>query len=241
MDIKIVKKGFNYSQDGQGNRLVYHLVGCNMHCPWCANPEAMALNCDCEIYSVEKLVEQAKSCTPVFFDGGGVTLSGGEPTMQIAAVREFLSLLKQNKIDTAIETNATSPTLSTLFPFLDHVIMDFKHYDEKIHRQFTGVSNKTIKNNISFAAENAHDLLIRTPLINGFNASKDDASGFIEFYKTIRFENAKFELLKYHEYGKVKWEKLGLKYKTENGLIEDELLEYFENKYRESGFRVTRT
>ena len=240
MEIKIVKKGFNYSQDGPGNRLVYHLAGCNMKCPWCANPEAMSLNCECESYPIEKIADEAVSCSPIFFDGGGVTLSGGEPTVQIGAARELLKLLKERGIDTAIESNGTNPQFDTLFPYLDSVIMDFKHYDDEIHKKFTGISNVQIKRNIEKAAKSCK-LLIRTPLINGFNADKKDVDGFIRFYRTIDCENVKFELLKYHEYGKVKWEKLGLKYSVENGAVTDELVKYFEDEYRKNGLKVIRT
>ena len=82
MKIRYFQKGFNYSQDGPGNRLVYHLQGCNWHCPWCSNPEGMdpcraAKECD-----TADLIREAKSCLPMMIDGGGVTLTGGEVLLQ---------------------------------------------------------------------------------------------------------------------------------------------------------------
>ena len=89
MTLKLFQKGFNYSQDGQGNRLVYHLQGCNMTCPWCANPEGMPMEgamireagksprLSCKVYETEEILREAVSCVPMFFDGGGVTFSGG--------------------------------------------------------------------------------------------------------------------------------------------------------------------
>ena len=66
--MRIFQKGFNYSQDGPGNRLVYHLQGCNLNCPWCANPEGLALHGGTE-YTVAALVDEALSCKMMFFDG----------------------------------------------------------------------------------------------------------------------------------------------------------------------------
>ena len=79
--VRIFQKGFHYSQDGPGNRLIYHLQGCNLRCPWCANPEGLLLDGGTE-YTVEELVAEAKRSRMMFFDGGGVTLTGGEVTMQ---------------------------------------------------------------------------------------------------------------------------------------------------------------
>ena len=133
MQLNVFRKGFNTSQDGPGNRLVYHLQGCNMRCAWCSNPEGMARKgtllvdaeglresacphgaiigktidrtrcASCETREcltinrnqsirwsstpcdVEALVVEARRSVPLYFDGGGVTLSGGEVTVQFAA------------------------------------------------------------------------------------------------------------------------------------------------------------
>lgn len=85
MELKIFQKGFHDSQDGAGNRLVLHLQGCNMRCPWCANPEGMDNQGTCRTIEVNALVDECLSCRPMFFDGGGVTLTGGEVSMQFDA------------------------------------------------------------------------------------------------------------------------------------------------------------
>ena len=140
MVLKIFQKGFNYSQDGQGNRLVYHLQGCNMKCRWCANPEGMPAGgamirekdksprLSYEEHPVDEVYEEILSCKPMFFDGGGVTFSGGEATMQFEALKELLKRLKEAGIHTAIETNGTHARLEELFPYVDQLIMDCKHW-----------------------------------------------------------------------------------------------------------------
>ena len=241
MSLKVVKKGFNYSQDGPGNRLVYHLAGCNMKCPWCANPEAMQTDCESKVYLPSDFLAEVSSAAPIFFDGGGVTFTGGEPTLFFDELKETLTLLKKSGFDIAIESNATSPRFPELFSVVDHIICDFKHYDDEKHKKITGVTNKTVKANIEAAAKRGVPLLIRTPLINGFNSSKEDAEGFLNFYKSLKTDSLKFELLKYHEYGKVKWEKLGRKYAVSDGFVTDETLSYFENLYKQNGLFVVRT
>ena len=89
----IFQKGFNFSQDGPGNRLVYHLSGCSLSCPWCSNPEGKAHGAGTKL-TVEQIVAEAVSAKPMFFSGGGVTLTGGEVTEQYGAVEQLLRRLK---------------------------------------------------------------------------------------------------------------------------------------------------
>jgi pyruvate formate lyase activating enzyme len=100
--IEYFQKGFNYGQDGPGNRLVYHLAGCNMRCPWCSNPEGMAAGrAGNRRETVEEIAEAVLSARPMFFDGGGLTLTGGEATLQLDAVKELLTLVRAAGVDTA--------------------------------------------------------------------------------------------------------------------------------------------
>lgn len=289
MKIRVFQKGFNYSQDGQGNRLVLHLQGCNMRCPWCANPEGMtaaaplmtsgeklldsvcphgairngvldrsvckacaAKECvtvnkntgivrKCKSYDVDELVNEAVRCSPMFFDGGGVTLSGGEPTLQFDAVKEFFTKLKARGINTAIETNGTSDRLVELYPLIDQLIMDFKHYDSEKHKAVTKVGNEQVKANIIEAIRLKKPLYLRTPLINGFNASPDDIKGFLDFFKDKDTSNIHYEFLSYHEFCKDKWRECGYEYTMKNAFVTPQTLKAFEKAFRESGIDVIRT
>lgn len=147
MELHVFQKGFNFSQDGPGNRLVYHLCGCSLQCPWCSNPEGLSKSGG-TVYTVDQLVQEAISAKPMFFSGGGVTLTGGEVTEQFSAARQLLLQLQENGIHTCIETNGTHPRLPELSQLTDHLIMDIKHYDDAVHRSVIGVSNRTILKNI---------------------------------------------------------------------------------------------
>ncbi len=289
LELKVFQKGFNYSQDGDGNRLVYHLQGCNIHCPWCANPEGIAidgilmvqkdylidaicplgaithkalnrqlcktcLTYDCvqkhrtkgirrsyETYSVDELVEEAKRSEILFYDGGGVTLSGGEATVQFEGVKMLLSKLKAKGIHTAIETNGTHSNLSELFGVIDLLMIDFKHYDDNMHQKVTGISNKIIIRNIEKALNNHPRVHIRVPLIGGFNTDEKDAAGFAAFFKKYSSQKAVFEFLPYHEYGKAKWEQCGLNYKVTNGAVDEGTIALFEHLFIANNLSVIHT
>lgn len=242
MELAVFHKGFNYSQDGAGNRLVYHLQRCNLNCPWCANPEGMEKNGpDTFFMSTEELIDEVIRSKPMFFDGGGVTFTGGEATCQFTALKEVLQHLHGMGISTAMETNGTSPRLSELFPLLDELIMDFKHYHSDIHERITGLNNGMICKNLRVAMKMHPNLLIRIPLIGGFNASLEDMKEFIAFFTSQDTTRVRFELLTYHEYGKDKWLKCGKEYTVTDAFVSEETRQLYEIMMREQGLCVVRT
>ncbi|MBQ3038147.1 MAG: radical SAM protein [Clostridia bacterium] len=231
--MKIFQKGFNYSQDGPGNRLVYHLSGCNLKCRWCSNPEGMVQKPGkyTEV-TVQEILDEIISCKPMFFSGGGVTFTGGEPTLQFDELKKLLTLLKKNEINTAIETNATHPRLCELLPCIDHLIMDFKHFNKDIHKEWTGLENTVTFENFERVCNSKINAIVRIPVINGFNNTPD---GFVEYFKTFDTHNISFEILPYHEFGKVKWES---PYTVENGFITKKDLESFEKAFINNGLKI---
>lgn len=242
MKISIFQKGFNFSQDGPGNRLVYHLQGCNLHCPWCSNPEGLAMEGGTS-YDVAQLVEEVKRSRAMFFDGGGVTLTGGEVCMQIDPVKEFLFRLKQEGIHTCIETNGISLRLPELFPLLDLLIMDIKHYDEAFHKKITGASCGNTFRNIAAALDYGLPLALRIPVIGGFNAAASDAEGFVNKLTALGVPGkATVELLPYHEYGKDKYAVMGMEYTmTSEARVTPETVHYLSTRLQEAGIQIIRT
>lgn len=233
--MRIFQKGFNFGQDGPGNRLVYHLQGCNMCCIWCSNPEGMNFNGGKE-YSVQKILDECKRSKLMFFSGGGVTFTGGEATMQYSELLELLKLLKSENIHTCIETNGTSEKLSEFLEFIDYLIMDFKHYDSDILKKYTGIGNETIKKNFEKNCKNGRKQHIRIPLINGINT--DNPEGFAEYFSKFDTNNTVFEFLPYHEYGKEKWTE---EYKVENGFVSDKTLKNFKEIFINHNLKLITT
>ncbi len=288
--MKIFQKGFNYSQDGSGNRLVYHLQGCNMKCPWCANPEGMEpdgviiadsewiLESVCphgaikgthvdrdmchtckkkecitehdtkgmclsyEEETPEEVFREACANEMMFYDGGGVTFTGGEATMQFKELKEVLHMLKDHGIHTAIETNGTHHRLPELFALIDELIIDCKHCSAGKHERYTGVPCSGVLSNIREAAARHPKLHVRVPLIGGVNDGPDDRKGFLTFFDEIKGDNVTFEVLAYHEFGRKKWEECGWEYKmAADAYVKDETLKEFRESVALLGCRYRRT
>lgn len=242
MKLQIFHKGFNYSQDGTGNRLVYHLQGCNLKCPWCSNPEGMDFALPhTEGVDIQQIKEEILGCKPMFFDGGGVTFTGGEATCQMPALRTLLEELKKENIHTAIETNGTSPGLPELFGLVDELIMDLKHWNAERHKAVVGMDNTQILHNMKLAFTQHPNLLVRIPLIGGFNDGAEDIEGFVNFFNAFVSSSTRFEILLYHEYGKDKWQKCGKAYTMENAFVSEETRTKMEQLLRQQGLTVVRT
>ena len=233
--MKIFAKGFNFNQDGPGNRLVYHLSGCNMHCPWCSNPEGMSATTG-KLYTVEQAVEECKSCRPMFFGGGGVTFTGGEATLQVDELIQVLQRLQSEGIHTAIETNGTAERLPEIAAYVDYLIMDFKHPNSHKLQQITGIGNERKKHNFEYFCKNGRQLHVRIPLINDFNT--EDPWAFAAYFTKYDTKNVRFEFLQYHEYGKDKWK---TPYTVTNGYVSAEQVNGFEGVFTESGLKIINT
>lgn len=234
--MKILQKGFNYSQDGPGNRLVYHLQGCNFRCKWCSNPESMPIeNPKAHDYTVDELADEVERSRMMFFDGGGVTFTGGECTLQADELVEMLKRLRTIGVNTAIETNGSSPRLVEIAKYVDYLIVDFKHYDSEAHRKWIGVGNSQVLKNIEALILTGKELHLRIPLINEVN---DNADGFCEFFKDKPKDKIDVEILPYHEFGKDKWTE---KYEITNGFVSDEKVKAFKEKLNAIGIKTVTT
>lgn len=235
MKINIFEKGFNYSQDGPGNRLVYHLSGCNMTCPWCSNPEGMEKNG--KEYTTEEITNEIISSAPMFFDDGGVTFTGGECTLQSDAIIEIINNLPH--INFCIESNASTKGFIEVAKKCDTVIVDYKSPDALKLKSVTGADKKLIEENISQIIKEKY-LHIRIPLIHNFNDDDESITGFIDFFNSLE-SNFDVEILPYHEYGKEKWTKLGKEYTVTDGYVNKETIKKFIGLMNENSIRVIKT
>lgn len=233
--MRVFGKGFNFGQDGPGNRLVYHLSGCNMRCIWCSNPQGFEWDTG-EEYSESEIIKEAESCRPMFFSGGGVTFTGGEATLWASELVSVLKALKEMKIHTCLETNGTSERLPELAEFIDYLIMDFKHYDSAALKRYTGLGNEVIKKNFAELCASGRQLHIRIPLIGGINT--ESPQGFTEYFARFNCENVVFEFLRYHELGRDKWK---TEYKVKNGFVDDETVDSFRREFIRAGLKIIET
>lgn len=186
--------------------------------------------------SVQDIVAECISCKPMFFSNGGVTFTGGEATLWHKELIELLMALQAAGINTALETNGTSPHLPEIAKHVDYLIMDFKHHDSDELKKYTGVGNEVIKQNFEYFCSSGRQLHIRIPLINNINTQSPEA--FADYFAKHNTENVVFEFLEYHEYGKEKWTS---EYMVKDGFITREILEDFKQTFASRGLKTTTT
>ena len=234
--MKILHKGFNYSQDGPGNRLVYHLQGCNFACKWCSNADTIPHDNPCaKDCSVHEILDEILRSRMMFFDGGGVTFTGGEVCVQSDELTELLKLLKENGIHTAIESNGSFLSIRDIAEYVDYLIIDMKHYDDDEHIRWVGASNRSVKSNLEYFFSKRRQIHIRIPVIKNIN---DNPDGFVEYFKKYDTSGAVFEFLPYHEFGKDKWRD---NYEIHDGFVDSEIIKKFKDKFESCGMKTVDT
>lgn len=153
-------------------------------------------------------VLQDKTC----FDnsGGGVTLSGGEPSLQKDFCIEFLKLCKSEGLHTAVETNlsCSGKTVDELAPWLDLWMCDLKIADDEKHIRYTGISNSLTIRNLRHLSDIKATFVVRTPVIPGINDSEQDIGELCRIVRDLDCEY--YELLPYHSMGQYKFPTLGI-------------------------------
>lgn len=143
--------------------------------------------------------------------GGGVTFSGGEAAMQVDILRELVYKLYDSAVDLAIETSGyfDFEDVKDILEKMSLIFIDIKHMDDSKHKFYTGVSNKKILKNICRLNELKIPVVIRIPVIEGFNEDVENIRKTAKFVRE-NIEIPKMELLPYHSYGDSKYEALGL-------------------------------
>ncbi len=204
--------------DGPGIRFVIFLQGCPLRCQYCHNPDTWGVGG--EEYSVQDVVQRAIRYKNYFGDKGGVTVTGGEPLLQIDFVIELLTELKKKGIHTCIDTSGImfhpNDELSVekhkqLLSVTDLVLLDIKHIDDEACKKLTGQSNANTLAFARFLSDNGTKIWIRQVLVPGITDGDEDLKktrAFIDSLKTVE----KVEVLPYHTMGTVKYEKLGMEY-----------------------------
>jgi pyruvate formate lyase activating enzyme len=164
--------------------------------------------------TVEQLYKEVEKDSPFYRrSGGGVTVGGGEPTMQYTFVYQFLKKCKQHYLHTAIETCGFVEweQLEKLLEHLDLVYIDIKHMDAAVHEELTGVSNELILENTRKVAD-MRPLIIRIPTVPGYNDSDDDILATARFATELGKYFERIELLPYHRFGSQTYSRLGREY-----------------------------
>ena len=200
--------------DGPGIRFVVFTQGCPLRCQYCHNPDTWKLK-EGKKVTVSELMKKIKKIKPyIERSGGGLTISGGEPTMQPEFTLELLKAASREGIHTAIDTSGfvDKDTFKKFLPYLDLVLLDIKALSDSTHQELTGVSNQKTLKIVEFLEENEQPYWVRHVVVPGFTDKLADIKKLAEYLEDKK-QLKKVELLPYHELGKHKWENLDLEYK----------------------------
>ncbi|MTC45084.1 choline TMA-lyase-activating enzyme [Providencia sp. wls1922] len=264
--------------DGDGIRTLIFLKGCNIRCPWCANPEGLSsqfqvmfyhdkcVGCgkcvdvcpagihymttneqgeavhrvnrsiDCigcrkceevcisdalDIMGKDVTVSEMMEIIMQDYDfyissGGGVTIGGGEMSLQTDFAVELLRECKKMMINTAIETQGTTSLANyeKLAEVVDLFLFDVKHIDTVEHKSLFGIGNENVRRNLERLMELGANVVMRMPLVRGYNDSFDAITGAIEYAMELskRGNLSRIDILPYHQLGRGKYDKLDMIY-----------------------------
>lgn len=196
-------------------------------------------------YSTDELVEQVKK-DEMFYEesGGGVTLSGGEVmTMNMDYMEELIKKFQKAGITVTIDTCGYAPyeNFARILPYADTFLYDIKTMDSRIHKEYTGVDNQLILENIEKLNEAGARIYIRIPTIKEVNGDEESMQNIIDYLTEKHINAAQVNLLPYHNTGAGKYDRLGQEYEgKELHAPENEEMEHFVKLFQKAGFRNTK-
>ncbi len=207
--------------DGPGVRYLIFLNGCKMRCAFCHNPDTWKEG-QGDQYTADELLKKALRYKTYWRKDGGITVSGGEPLLQIDFVLDLFKKAKEKGINTCLDTAGQPFThdepfyskWKELMSVTDTVMLDIKNIDPAMHKELTGVDNANILQMAREMSDMGINIWIRHVLVPG--GSDNDqllqrTRDFIDTLKTV----SRIDVLPYHTLGTFKYEELGIPYRLE--------------------------
>ena len=203
--------------DGPGIRFVLFLQGCHLKCKYCHNRDTWDIKGG-SYKSLDEIFDQIKRYKPYFkSSNGGVTVTGGEPLLQVKFLIELFKNLKKAGIHTCIDTSGMvnlTEDVKKLLKLTDLVLLDIKHINSEKCKELTGHDNKKELEFARYLSQNGIPMWIRQVIVPGITDDEKDIIDLKEFVKKLKTVE-KVEFLPYHTVGKYKWKELGEKYELE--------------------------
>lgn len=202
--------------DGPGIRFIVFMQGCPLRCIYCHNKDTWDVRGGNEYTADQVVSEMKKYMSYIKFSGGGITVTGGEPTLQSEFVAEVFKKCREIGVHTALDTSGFTDIdkVEGLLAYTDLVLLDIKHAVDEKHRQITGVGNEKIIKFARYLTKKKMPVWIRYVLIPGYTDGEEDLHLAAEFIKELKSVE-KIEVLPYHNMGAFKWDKMGEKYPLE--------------------------
>lgn len=203
--------------DGPGIRFLVFMQGCPLRCIYCHNRDTWDAGKG-SLYTPEEIIDElTKYKSYIDSSGGGLTITGGEPTLQADFVCEVFKRAKELGIHTALDTSgfADLDKVKELLDYTDLILLDIKHIDEEKHKRITGVESKKCRAFAHYASSQGIPIWIRYVLLPGFTDDTEDLERTADFIKELKSVE-KIEVLPYHSMGAYKWDKLGFEYELKD-------------------------
>ena len=206
------------SVDGPGIRYVVFLQGCPMRCLYCHNPDTWAISKGRAVSAEEIIAEYEKN--KMFYRNGGITVTGGEPLLQVDFLIELFSLAKGKGIHTCLDTSGITFTPGTsdykrklyeLMGYVDLVMLDIKHISSDKHKTITSHGNENVLAFALYLAEKSIPVWIRHVIVEGYTDDPDDLRALGRFIGGLKNVKA-LDVLPYHAMGEAKYRELGINY-----------------------------
>ncbi|NLT65522.1 MAG: glycyl-radical enzyme activating protein [Acidobacteria bacterium] len=196
-----------------------------------------------EAMTVDDVMDAVRRDRMFYADsGGGVTVSGGEPLLSAQFVRELFERIRNEQINTCVETcGMGSPeVLLQLIPVTDHFLFDLKLMDDDAHSRYTGCSNRQILHNAALVAGRGADVLFRQPLVPGVNDSSGNIEATARFLRSLGGNAARLQIMPFHGMGVSKYRALDLPYTMEGvASADDKHVEAVRQAYLSCGIDCT--
>lgn len=205
--------------DGPGIRYVVFTQGCLLRCQYCHNADTWDIGKG-NLMSTDEILSDLESYLPfINASGGGITVTGGEPLLQLDFLTELFKKCKERGIHTTIDTSGGcysheetfQQKLNEVLRYTDLILLDLKHIDDAAHKRLTGRHNTHIMEFARYLSDKQIPVWIRHVLVPGITDSTVDLERLADFIRTL--DNVKkIEVLPYHQMGVYKWEQLGFDY-----------------------------
>ena len=208
--------------DGPGVRFIVFMQGCHMRCRYCHNPDTWKMDGGDEV-TADEILKRALRFKPYWGKDGGITISGGEPLLQIDFVIELFKKAKELGINTCIDTAGNPFTkeepffskFEELMKYTDLLLLDLKEINTTRHKDLTGFDNSNIIEMAKYLSEINKPVWIRHVLVPEHSDFDEDLDALGDFIDTLSNVD-RVEILPYHTLGKFKWENLGIPYTLES-------------------------
>ena len=208
--------------DGSGIRFIIFVRGCQMRCKYCHNPDTWD-TCGGTEMTADGLFKKALRYKAYWKDNGGITVSGGEPLLQIDFMLDLFKKAKALGINTTIDTACKPFTreepwfgkFTELMKYTDLVMADIKEMNPERHKRLTGFDNENILDMIRYLDSIGQPMWIRHVLVPEYSDFDEDLDALGDFVRSLKSVE-KAEILPYHTLGKFKWENLKIPYALEN-------------------------